>query len=128
MSPERDPEAGEVKEGVVDGDQMLITNQQAAKLSESRIGSFYDPPTLVAAEFAPIFIAPSLVVLPVWHNQFNSALFEPLAQRIGIVPTVGYDALRLLPRAASWPWDADFRDGGFRKRSFSRRGTFQPNS
>ena len=128
MPPERDPEAGEVKEGVVDGDQVLMTNRKSAKLSEPRIGPFNDPPTLVAAEFAPIFIAPSLVVLPVRHNQFNSALFQPLAQRIGIVAAVGYDALRLLPRVASWPRDADFGECGFRKRSFSRRGTFQPNS
>ena len=46
----------------------------------------------------------------------------------GIVATVGYDALRLLPRLASRPGDADFAECGFRKRSFSRRGTFKPNS
>jgi len=107
---------------------MLMTNQKAAKLSKPRIGSFHDPSALVTAQFAPILIAPQFVVLSVRNNQVNPAFFEPLAQRIGIIATVGYDALRLLTRAASWPWDADLRDGGFRKCSFSWRGTFHPNS
>jgi len=58
MPPECDPEAGEVKEGVVNGEQMLVTNQQSAKLPEPCIGSFHDPSALVAAELAAIFIAP----------------------------------------------------------------------
>jgi hypothetical protein len=128
MPPERDPEAGQVKEGVVDGEQMFMTNQQAAKLSEPRIGSLHYPPAFVAAEFAAVFIAPSLVVLPVGRNQFDATLFEPLAQRIGIITTIGYDALRFLPRSASWTWDADFCDRGLRKLNFTRGGTFQPNS
>jgi hypothetical protein len=33
-----------------------------------------------------------------------------------------------LPRPASRPGDADFGECGFHKRSFSRRGTFKPNS
>jgi len=33
---------------------MLMTNQQAAKLSEPRIGSFYDPSTLVSTKFAAV--------------------------------------------------------------------------
>lgn len=36
--------------------------------------------------------------------------------------------LRLLPRPAFGSGDADFGECGFRKRSFSRRGTFKPNS
>jgi len=54
MPPECDPEAGEVKEGVVNGEQMLVTNQQSAKLPEPCIGSFHDPSALVAAELAAI--------------------------------------------------------------------------
>jgi hypothetical protein len=107
---------------------MLMTNQQAAKLSEPRIGSFYDPSTLVSTEFPAVLIAPPLVVLSVRRNQINAALFEPLAKWIGVIATVGYDALRLLARAASWPWGADFRDCGLRKLNFTRRGTFEPNS
>jgi hypothetical protein len=53
---------------------------------------------------------------------------EPLSQRVGFVAAVGYDALRLLPRTAAQPGDADFGDCGLRKLNFTRGGTFQPNS
>jgi hypothetical protein len=65
MPSERIPKAGEVKERVVDEDQMFMTNQQAAKLPEPRIGSFYDPSTLVSTESATVLIAPPLVVFSV---------------------------------------------------------------
>jgi len=107
---------------------MLVTNQQSAELPEPRIGSFHDPSALVAAELAAIFIAPQFVVLPVRRNQFDTSLLESLAQRVGVVAAVGYDALRLLPRTAVRPGDADFGDCGLRKINFTRRGTFQPNS
>jgi len=101
MPPERYPEAREVKEGVVNGEQMLVTNQQSAELPEPRIGSFHDPSALIATELAAIFIAPQFVVLPVRRDQFNTSLLESLAQWIGVVAAVGYDALRLLPRTAA---------------------------
>ena len=105
-----------------------MSDQQASKLSQPCVGSLDNPPALVPPQFASVLVTPLLVVLPVRHDQFNAALLEPLAQRIGIVATVGYDALRLLPRPASRPGDADLGECGFRKRSFSRRGTFKPNS
>jgi len=128
MPPECDPEAGEVNEGVVNGEQMLVTNQQSAKLPEPCIGSFHDPSALVAAELAAIFIAPKFVVLSIWGNQFDTSFLEPLSQRVGVVAAVSYDALRLLPWAAFRPGDADFGDCGLRKVNFARGGTFQPNS
>jgi hypothetical protein len=128
MPPECDPEAREVKEGAVNGEQMLVTNQQSAKLSEPCVGSFHNPSALVSAELAAIFIAPQFVVLSVRRNQFDTSFLEPLAQRVGVVAAVGYDAFRLLPRTAARPGDADFGDRGFRKLNFTRGGTFQPNS
>ncbi len=107
---------------------MLMTNQQAAKLSEPCIGSLDNPSALVAPEFSSIFITPHLVVLPVGCDQFNASLLQALAQGVGIVAAVGNHTLRLLPRAALRLGDADFRERGFRKRNFCRRGTFQPNS
>jgi hypothetical protein len=53
MSPQCDPETGPVKEGAVDGEQMLMTNQQAAKLSQPGMGSFYIPSAPVAARLRP---------------------------------------------------------------------------
>ncbi len=75
---------------------MLVTNQQSAKLPEPSIGSFQNPSAFVAAELAAIFIAPQFVVLPIRCNQFDPSFLESLAQRIGVVAAVGYDAFRLL--------------------------------
>jgi len=105
-----------------------MTNQEAAKLSEPGIGSLHDPSALVAAELAAIFIAPQFVVLPIGRNQFDTSFLEPLAQRVGVIAAVGYDAFRLLPWTAARPGDADFGDCGLRKVNFTRGGTFQPNS
>jgi hypothetical protein len=56
------------------------------------VGSFDDPPALVSPQFTSILVAALLAVLPVRDNQFNAALFEPLAQRVGIISTAGYSA------------------------------------
>src|SRR5581483_1277613 len=128
IPPKRDPEASEVEESVIGGEQMLMTNQQATELPEPGVGSLHDPAPPVAAEFASVFMPSLSVLAPVWCDQFNAALVQPLAQRVGIETTVGNHALGLLPRAALGPRDADFRERVFRKRNFCRRGTFQPNS
>ena len=107
---------------------MLVTNQQSAELPKPRIGSLHDPSALIATKLAAIFIAPQLVVLPVGRNQFDPSLLEPLAQWIGVLAAVGYDAFRLLPRTPARPGDADLGDCGFRKVNLTRGGTFQPNS
>jgi hypothetical protein len=46
---QRDPEASEIEEGPVDGEEMFMTNQQSAELSKPCIGSLDDPTALVAA-------------------------------------------------------------------------------
>ena len=69
MPPECDPETGEVKEGVVNGEQMLVTNQQSAKLSEPCVGSFHNPSALVSAELAAVLIAPQFAVFPIRRDQ-----------------------------------------------------------
>lgn len=107
---------------------MLMTNQQSAKLSEPCVGSLHDPPAKVAPEFAPVFVTSLLVVIPVRHNQVDAAFSQSPTQRVGIIPAIGDHALGLLPRTAFSARDADFGECGFRKRNFTRRGTFQPNS
>jgi hypothetical protein len=61
--PQHGPEAGEIEEDLMSGDQILMTNQQAAKLSDPNTGSLYDPAEFVAAYLASILIAPPFVVL-----------------------------------------------------------------
>jgi hypothetical protein len=105
-----------------------MTNEQATELSEPGVGSFDDPAAFVAAQFAPVFVTPSLVVFPVRRNQLNASSFQSLAQWVRVIGPVGDHTLRLLPRTAFGSGDADFGERGLRKRSFSRRGTFKPNS
>jgi hypothetical protein len=105
-----------------------MTYQQAAELAKPCVGSFDDPPALVAAQFAPILITPEFVVFAIGRDQLNASLFQPFPQRVRVVGPVGDHSLRLLPRAAFRSRDADFAERGFRKRSFSWRGTFKPNS
>jgi len=105
-----------------------MADQQAAELTEPCVGAFDDPAAFVAPEFAVILVAPLLVVAAIGHDQLDAPPLQPFAQRVGVVGTVGDYPFRLLPRTAFGARDADFGERGFRKRSFSRRGTFQPNS
>lgn len=105
-----------------------MADQQAAELAKPCVGSFDDPPAFVAAQFAPVFVTSKFVVFPVGCDQLDAPLLEPLAQWIRVVCPVSNHPLRLLPRTAFGSGDAYFGKGGLRKRSFSRRGTFKPNS
>src|SRR5271165_5263059 len=107
---------------------MLMTNQQSAELAKPCIGSLHNPAANVTPQFASIFVAPLLVVLPVGHNQVDASFLESLPQRVRIVSAISDYPLRLLSRSAFRARDADFGQRGFRKRNFTGGGTFQPNS
>ena len=107
---------------------MLMANQQSAELTEPSVGPLHDPAAEIAPQLASIFVSPFLVVVPVRHDQVDAALLQALPQRVGIVSSVCYHALGLLPWAAFRSRHADFGERGLRKRNFCRRGTFQPNS
>jgi len=105
-----------------------MANQQSAKLAEPSVGSLHNPTTLVTPQLPSILIAPTLVVLPVGHNQVDAALTAALAQRVRIVSGIGDHSFRLLSRTALGSRHLDLGECGFRKRNLMRRGTFQPNS
>src|SRR5208337_1145620 len=105
-----------------------MTNQQAAELSQPSIGPLHDPAAFVASELASVFVPPMLVVLPIGHDQFDTAAVQACAQRIRIVAAIGNHPFRFLPRTALGLRNPDLGERGFRKRNFTRRGTFQPNS
>jgi hypothetical protein len=105
-----------------------MANNQPAELSEPCVCAFDDPASLVAPELPAIFVLSVLVVVAVRDDEVDASLGQPLPQRIGVVSAVGDHAFGLLPRPAFGTRDFDFGERGFRKRNFSRRGTFKPNS
>jgi len=105
-----------------------MANSKPAELAEPGVGTFDDPTSLVASEFSTVLIASELVVLAVRHDEVDASLGQPFSQRIGVIGAVGDDAFGLLPGTAFGAGDFEFGERGFRKRNFSRRGTFEPNS
>lgn len=105
-----------------------MPNQESSELTEPSVGPLDDPAALVAAQFPSVLVTPLLVVLSIWCDQFDASLLQSFAQGVRVVSAVGDHPFRLLPRTAFGSGDADFLKCGFRKRSFSRRGTFKPNS
>ena len=105
-----------------------MANEKSAELTKPSVGTFDDPASFVTPEFPAVLVTPELAVVPVRHDEVDTALCEPLAQWIGVVGAVGDYAFGLLPRSAFGARDFDFGERGFRKRNFSRRSTFEPNS
>ena len=100
-----------------------MADEQSPELPEPCVGSFDDPASFVVPELAPVFVAPVFAVFSVGHDEVDAALLPSFSQRVGVVGAVGDHAFRLRSQAAFASGDFDFG-----KRSFSRRGTFQPNS
>lgn len=107
---------------------MLMTNKQPAELPEPCVGAFEDPPTLVASELPSVFVFLLLVILAVRNDEVDASLLEPFFQQVGVVGPVADHALGLLSRATFATRDRDFGKRALRKRNFSGRGAFEPNS
>jgi hypothetical protein len=105
-----------------------MTNKQPAELPEPCVGAFDDPASFIPSELSAVFVATKLAVLAVRNDEVDASLLQPFPQRIGVIGAVGDHAFRLLSRTTLGTRDLDLGERGFRKRNFSRRGTFQPNS
>ena len=105
-----------------------MANKESAEPAEPSVGAFDDPASFVSPELPAALVAPELAVLAVRNDEVDAAFLEPFPQRIGVVGAVGDHSFRLLSRSAFGARDLDLGERGFRKRKFSRRGTFKPNS
>ncbi len=63
-----------MEEGFVGGEEVLMTNEESAELTEPCVGPLDDPSALVSSQLATIFVLPQLVVVPVGHDQLDAAL------------------------------------------------------
>jgi hypothetical protein len=105
-----------------------MAHEESAELTKPCVGAFDDPASLVAPQFPAVFVPSEPAVLAVGNDEVDAAFGESFAQWVGVVGAVGDYALRLLSRTPFRTRDFHFGERGFRKRNFSRRGTFQPNS
>ena len=105
-----------------------MTDEQSAELSQPCVSALDDPAALITPKLSTVFVAPVLAVVSVWDDEIDAALLESLTQRIGVVGTIRDHPFGLLSRPAFGSGDFDLGERGFRKRNFSRRGTFKPNS
>src|SRR5579875_26774 len=117
-----------MEEGQVNGEEMVVTNQDAAELTKPCVGALDLPPSFVASQFPPVLISSLQAIVPVRCDQLDAPLFPSLSQRIGIITAIGNHPFGPLSRPAFALRDADLVERGVRKRNFCRRGTFQPNS
>jgi hypothetical protein len=105
-----------------------MAHEESSELTEPCVGTFDDPSAFIASELPAVLVTPVLTVLAVRNDEVDAALLESLAQRVGVVGAVGDHPFRLRSRPALGTRDFDFGERGLRKRNFSRRGTFEPNS
>jgi hypothetical protein len=105
-----------------------MAHEESAELSEPRIGAFDDPASFISSEFPAILIASVFVVSAVRNDEVDASLCESFSQRIGVIGSIRDHTLRFLSRPTFGARDLDLGERGFRKQSFSRRGTFEPNS
>ena len=62
-----------------------MANEKSAELTKPSVGTFDDPASFVTPEFPAVLVTPELAVVPVRHDEVDTALCEPLAQWIGVV-------------------------------------------
>ena len=105
-----------------------MAHEESAELSEPGVGAFNDPSALVSSELSAVLVAPVLAAYAVRHDEVDASLGQPFAQWIRVVGAIRDHALRLVARPAPGTGNLDLGERGFRKRNFSRRGTFKPDS
>jgi hypothetical protein len=87
-----------MKERAVDGQRSVIAHDQPAEVAEPREGAFHSPPSPVAPQRPTVLGRRLASILTMRDDQLDAAHRQLLAQRVAIVPAVGDEANRLLPR------------------------------
>src|SRR6266571_5381722 len=111
-----------MKERPIDLERAVIAHNQAPVIPQPADGTLDDPAAPIPPQRATILRGRTNAILLVRADQFDSALSQPLAQRIAVVGFVGNHAHRLLPRSAGTvtPTYADRRERRLREADFRR--------
>jgi hypothetical protein len=90
-----------VEEALKDGKDAIVPDLDAAEVLQPCIGAFDFPAFAVAAELTFVFKSAMAVVAAVRSDQFGAALFQPQAQRVGVVTAIGNHAPQAGARAST---------------------------
>src|SRR6266699_3531729 len=111
-----------MKERPIDLERAVIAHNQAPVIPQPADGTLDDPAAPIPPQRATILRGRTNAILLVRADQFDSALSQPLSQRIAVVGFVCNHAHRLLPRSAGTvtPTYADRRERRLREADFRR--------
>ena len=87
-----------MKEGLVNLQRAIVTNDQAAEVSQPCEGAFHCPAPPVSPEGPAVLRGGLPPILAVRGDQLDAAPGQLLAQRVTVVASVRNQAFRLLPR------------------------------
>ncbi len=108
---------------------MFMSHQQSAELTKPGVGSLHYPAAHVAPQFASVLVS-ARVCCSSGKGTMKSMPRFFMRSRSGSesYPRSAIMRLGFCRGRPLRPRDADFGERGFRKCSFTRRGTFEPNS
>ena len=106
-----------MKEGIIHGNITIPADNQPAIITQPRKSPLNLIATFITSQLTPIIILLSLIVAPVWANQFNASLSQTLSQRVTVISPVGNQASGISPRTSS----ARAPDSNIFYRSFEQR-------
>jgi len=110
-----------MKEGIIHGNITIPADNQPAIITQPRKGPLNLIATFITSQLTTIIILLSLIVAPVWANQFNTSLSQTLSQRVTVVSPVGNQASRVFSRTTSaWAPDGNIFYRFFEKRDLVR--------
>ena len=106
-----------MKEGIIHSNITIPSDNQPAIITQPRKSPLNLIATFITSQLTPIIILLSLIVAPVWANQFNTSLSQTLSQRVTVISPVGNQTSGISP----WTSSARAPDSNIFYRSFEQR-------
>ena len=115
-----------MEEGSIQGDLMIITNQQSSEVAQPGEGAFDLPPVPIAAQRAAIVERGFATTAAMRTDEQDAPVEQAFAQRVAVVGPVGDHAQwPLLRSSLAAAWHRDSIQRAFRQGYFSRTGRDQ---